>query len=283
MPHFDTPEPISVILEFDVGLARIIASDRADTAVEVLPNDASNEIDAVAAQQVNVTYSRGKLLVKGVKKRSLFGKSGSLDISIALPAGSDVNGTAPLADFVCEGRLGECGLRTSAGDIQVDTADSVRLRTGHGDIRVDRVTGDADVSGAGRVDVGDIGGTATVKNVHGETTVRDVTGDLRAHSSNGRIAVGVTHAGVEVKSAYGSIRVGELARGRTVLQTASGDVEIGIHESTAAWLDVDTRLGSVRNALGPSEGPGKADDTVEVRARTGMGDIIIRRADLLSS
>ncbi|MEV3989862.1 DUF4097 family beta strand repeat-containing protein [Streptomyces sp. NPDC049837] len=277
MPFFDTPEPISVTLEFDIGLARITAGKRTDTVVEVLPTNGSEEADVRAAEQTKVTYSNGTLVIKGPKKRSLFGKSGSVDVRVELPAGSDVEGTAPMADFTCEGRLGDCRLKTSYGDIQVAEAAAVNLKTGHGDIRLDRAAGNAEVAGAGRVDIGEVAGTATVRNGNGETVVGEVTGDLRANSSNGRISVGVAHAGVEAKSANGGIRIGQVARGQVVLQAATGDLEVGIPESTAAWLDVSTRFGSVHNALGPAEGPGDATDTVEVRARAGVGEIIIRR------
>jgi hypothetical protein len=277
MPNFDTPEPISVILEFDIGSARITAGERTDTVVEVLPTDGADDADVRAAQQTKVTYSGGTLLVKGPRKRSLFGMSGSLDVSIELPAGSDLQATSPLADFTCDGRLGDCRIKTSVGDIQVDEAGTVHLKTDHGEIRADRVAGDAEIAGVGRIDVGGIAGTATIKNSNGETTIGDIAGDLRVTSSNGRITVGVAHAGVEARSANGGIRVGEVARGHVVLQTALGDVEVGIRESTAAWLDVNTRLGRVRNSLGPSEGPQASDETVEVRARTELGDIVIRR------
>ncbi|WP_329396200.1 hypothetical protein [Streptomyces melanogenes] len=60
--------------------------------------------------------------------------------------------------------------------------------------------------------------------------------------------------------------------------TAIGDLEVGIRESTAAWLDVNTRMGIVRNALSTADAPGTEDHTVEVRARTGLGDIVIRCA-----
>jgi hypothetical protein len=278
MPTFDTPEPISVTLEFDLGSARITAGTRTDTVVEVLPGDGADDADVRAARQTKVTCSGGALLVKGPKQRSLFGKSGSLEVSIELPAGSDVRATSPMADFTCEGRLGSCRLKTSLGDIQVDRAATVYLKTDHGDIRVDHIEGDAEVLGAGRVDVGEITGAATIKNGNGETTIGEVTGDLRANSANGRISVGVAHTGVDAKSANGGIRIGEVIRGRVVLQTAVGDVEVGIHESSAAWLDVNTRFGRVRNSLSPSEGPGTSDETVEVRARSGVGDIVIRRS-----
>jgi hypothetical protein len=279
MPTFDTPEPITVTLEFDVGSARIIASKRTDTVVEVLPSDGASDADVRVAQQTKVTCSGGRLLVKGPKKRSLFGVGGSLDVSIELPAGSDVQGTSPLGDFTCSGRLGEVRLKTSLGDIQIDEAAQANLKTSHGDIRLDRTTGDAELAGAGRVEVGDIAGAATVKNGNGETTIGQVTGELRVNSANGRIYVGVAHAGVEAKSANGGIRIGEVARGQASLQTAAGNVEVGIRESTAAWLDVHTRVGTVRNSLGPSESPEPSEESVEVRVRTGIGDIVIRRPE----
>ncbi|MFF4606818.1 DUF4097 domain-containing protein [Streptomyces sp. NPDC001339] len=277
MPHFDTPEPISVTLEFDMGSARIIASKRADTVVEVLPTNDAEDIDVRAAQQTKVTCSEGKLLIKGPKKRSLFGKSGSVEVSIELPAGSDLRGSSPMADFTCEGRFGDCRIKTSLGDILIDEAAAVDLRTSLGTVRVDRVTGDAEVVGAGRIDIDVIGGAATVKNANGETVIGEVTGELKANSSNGRISVDIAHAGVDARSANGGIRIGDAARGQMVLQAAAGDIEIGIHESSAAWLDVRTDVGSVRNSLGAAEGPGDSDETVEVRARAGVGDIIVRR------
>lgn len=278
MPVFDTPEPICAIVEFDIGSVRITASERTDTVVEVLPAAGAEEADVRAAQQTTVTCADGVLRVRGPRKRSLFGRPGSLDVTIELPAGSRVEGNAPMADFRCSGPLGDCRLRTSLGDIRVDDAAAARLRTGHGDIRLDRARGDAEVTGAGRVDLGAIRGAATVRNAGGETAIGEVGGELRATSSHGRVSVGVAHAGVDARSARGGIRVGEVARGRISLQSGVGDLEIGIRESTAAWLQVHTRFGSVRNSLGPAEGPRPGEETAEVRAETGVGDIVIRRS-----
>ncbi|MFD7104556.1 DUF4097 family beta strand repeat-containing protein [Streptomyces celluloflavus] len=278
MPAFDTPEPISVTLEFEIGTARITAGSRTDTVVEVLPTDDTADADVRAAQQTKVTCSDGTLVVKGPKKRSPFGRNGSLDVRIELPAGSDLQGTSPIGDFICAGRLGSCRLKTSVGDIQVDAAAAVYLKTDHGDIRLDHAAGDAEITGSGRIDAGLFAGAATVKNSNGETTLGEVTGELRVNAANGRISVGVAHAGVDAKAANGGIRIGEVARGQIVLQTAVGDLEVGIRESSAAWLDVHTRLGGVRNTLDPSEGPERSDEIVEVRARTGLGDIVIHRS-----
>lgn len=75
----------------------------------------------------------------------------------------------------------------------------------------------------------------------------------------------------------GGICVGDVTRGRIDLRTSVGDLEVGIHEGTAAWLDLNPKYGTVRNSLG-SAGPAESDETVEVHARTATGDIIIRRA-----
>ncbi|MFF9867112.1 DUF4097 domain-containing protein [Streptomyces sp. NPDC013953] len=278
MPSYETPAPITAVLEFEVGNVRLSASKRQDTVVDVLPSNAADDADVRAAQQTKVTYANGTLTLKGPKKRGLFGKHGSIDVTVDLPAGSRVRGNSPMGDYTGEGPLGECRIKTSLGDIRLDETSAVNLRTGHGDIRVDRAVGDAEIYGAGRVDLGEITGTATVKNGNGETAIDEITGVLKVSAANGRITVGIAHASVEAKSANGAITVQQVARGVIDLRTAVGDVEVGIRESTAAWLDVNSKFGTFRNALGAAEGPGASDETVEIHARTSVGDIVVRRA-----
>ena len=66
-------------------------------------------------------------------------------------------------------------------------------------------------------------------------------------------------------------------RGSVVLETGFGELELGVREGTTAWLDVIAQHGSVRSELNAIDGPQQSDETVEVRARTGYGDIVIRR------
>ncbi|MEV7356530.1 DUF4097 family beta strand repeat-containing protein [Kitasatospora sp. NPDC091276] len=278
MPTYETDGPISATLEFEIGSVRISASKRTDTVVEVKPANPAEEADVKAAQQTQVDYAGGRFTLKGPKKRSPFGRIGSIDILIELPTGSEINADAPMATFVAEGPLGDCRLKTSLGRIQVEQAASARLKTDHGEVRVDSVDGDAEVSGLGRVAVGTVGGALTVKNSNGDTEVREVHGALKASSSFGRIEVGTAHAGVDAKTAHGPIRIGRVVRGQVTMQTSLGDLEVGIAEGTAAWLDVHSKVGTVRNALGAAQGPGDARETVEVRGRTQLGDVVIRRA-----
>ncbi|MFC8507340.1 DUF4097 domain-containing protein [Streptomyces sp. NPDC057411] len=278
MPSYETSGPLTAVLEFVVAHVRITAGKRTDAVVDVLPSNPADDNDVRAAQQTTVTYADGTLTVKGPKKRGLFGRQGSIDLIVGLPAGSDLRGTSAMGEYTAEGPLGECRVKNSFGNIRIEEATVVDLRTGHGDIRVDRAVGAAEIHGAGRVDIGEIDGAVTVRNGNGETVIGEVTGPLKANSSNGRITVGVAHSSVEAKSANGPIGVKQVARGVVDLQTSVGDVEIGIPRSTAAWLDVHAKFGTLRNQLDAADNPGDAEETVQIHARTSVGDIVIRRA-----
>ncbi|MEU8437634.1 DUF4097 family beta strand repeat-containing protein [Streptomyces sp. NPDC029216] len=278
MLTFETPAPIALSVEIDVGSVRLTAGERPDTVVEVLPADPADPDDERAARECRVDHAGGTLTVRGPRKRLPFGRVGSVDVCVGLPAGSRVRAATGVGALVLDGAFGACVLKSGAGDIRVAEAGPVELRTGHGDVRLDLCAGDAEVQGAGGIRIGRVDGTATVKNLNGDTEIGEVTGDVRAKSSNGSITVDRAHGSVEAKSASGAIRIGELARGKADLQTAAGRIDIGIRVSVAAWLDVTSRLGKVHNTLGPSEGPDGSDGVVEVRARTGLGDIVITRA-----
>lgn len=283
MPSFATPAPISVTLEIGIGDVRIIASDRADTVVEVRPSNESDESDVKAAAQTRVEYADGALLVRTPKTRALgfSRKTRSVDVSIELPAGSRVYGDAVAADLRCSGRLGECRFKTSAGHIRLDHTGPAHLDTSAGQVAVERAEGDAEVTtGTGAVRLGEVDGAAVVKNSNGSTEIGTVTGDVRVRAANGDISIGHARgAQVDAKTANGGIRIGEVVRGSVVIKTAMGDLEVGIGAGTAAWLDVGTGFGRVDKSLDDiATGPGASDESVEVRAHTSFGDITIRRS-----
>src|ERR1700674_3608984 len=97
MPTFDTPGPISVTVELGVGDLRIVASDRADTVVDVRPSNSSRKRDVTAAQQTRVEYADGRLLIKAPIRRSPFTfwrGSESIAVEIHVPAGSQLQAQA---------------------------------------------------------------------------------------------------------------------------------------------------------------------------------------------
>jgi Putative adhesin len=267
MPIFDTPGPISVTLELGVGDLRVVASDRADTVVEVQPSDPANPSDVTAAEKASVEYANGVLQIKAPKGWKRYGFRGggeSIDVHIELPAGSQLRGEAGVAALRSIGSLGECRYKTGAGDVTVEhVAGTAELTTGTGQVRIDR-----------------IGGSAMVKNTNGDTWIGEVVGDLQVKAANGKIAVDQAHGAVTAKTANGDIHLDEVARGVIVAETALGKVDVAVGVGVAAWLDLHTSFGQVNNLLDAGERPGPSEDTVEVRARSSFGDITIRRADI---
>jgi len=98
------------------------------------------------------------------------------------------------------------------------------------------------------------------------------------NAANGKIVVEQAQAAVAAKTANGDVRLRDVTRGAVIAQTAFGKVDIGIRDGVAAWLDLDTRFGTVHTDLDAAERPEPGEEAVEVRARSAFGDITIRRA-----
>ncbi|MER5852634.1 DUF4097 family beta strand repeat-containing protein [Streptomyces sp. NPDC002012] len=279
MPSFDTPQPISVNAHVDAGSIQFAATGRADTVVDVAPRDPKKDQDVRAAEQTEVTYASGVLTVRTPKQRYLLGRTGTVDVTVELPTGSRIDMTGAWAQVLGEGRLGEVRVKTSSGDVRLDTTGPLQLTASHGSITVDRIEGMAEITtSSGSLRVGTVDGPAVLKNSHGTTTVGTATGDLRVSGANGDINIERAEGSVAATTAHGTLRVAEVTCGTVQLETSYGAIEVGVREGTAAWLDVSSRSGQVRNTLTASETPEKTEDTVEVRARTRHGNIDVRRA-----
>ncbi|MEV4488521.1 DUF4097 family beta strand repeat-containing protein [Micromonospora coxensis] len=281
MPSFDTPGPISASVELVAGDVRITAGPRTDTVVQVRPADEADDRDVRAAAQTTVEYASGRLVVHGPRQPhfGIFGRTGSVEVTIDLPAGSAVEGKLGVGAVNCSGALADCRLRTGAGDLQVEDAGTLNLHTGHGAAIAENVTGDAELTtGSGKLSVRAVGGRTVLKNGNGDTWIGDTRGDLRVNAANGHVAAEHAAASVTANTANGDIRIGELVRGSATLRTAAGRIEVGIRRGTAARLDLHTQFGKVRNDLDATAGPGDSDEKAEVRARTAFGDILIHRS-----
>lgn len=267
MRTFDTSEPISVDLELGVADLRIVATDRVDTVVEVEPSNANNPADVTAASETSVQYANGVLRIKGPKgwKRYSWRGGSSIDVRIELPTGSRLRCETGVVPLRSSGTLGEC-----------------RYKTGAGDLNIENVTGDVDLTtGTGEVRIERIGGSATLKSGNGDIWVGEVLGETQVKAANGKISTGRAHAAVTAKSSNGDINLGEVSCDEVVASTACGKVDIGVRFGVAAWLDLHTSFGHVRNLLDATNHPDPSEETVKVRARTSFGDITIRRqADL---
>lgn len=261
MPTFQTPEPIDAVVEVVAGSVRLTATDRDDTVVEVRPRDPSRASDVRAAEQARVDFSHGKLLVSAGRKFISLGRGGAVEIDIALPSRSRLQGSTASASVSGDGLLGDCRFATASGSAQLAAVEgNLKADSASGDVRVQRLTG-----------------SASVATASGETTIGELDGDLKFQAASGALAIGRLRGNVKSQTASGSVTVTAAVSGAVTVQSGSGEVEVGIPEGTAAQLDVTTRSGTVTNGLAPSDGPSGADETLTVHARTGSGDITVRR------
>jgi DUF4097 and DUF4098 domain-containing protein YvlB len=286
MPTFSTPEPITVDIWVPAGNIWVTAADRPDTVVDVQPSDVGQDIDVRAAEQTRVDLADGHLSVRAPRARvwGLFGRTPSIEVTVTVPTGSRVTSETMAGAFRATGRLGECRIKSSAGDIRLEDADQIDLDSGAGEITAGRISGNAEVTtGSGKVRLRQVGGSAVVKNSNGDNWIGSVAGDVRVSTANGGITVDHAYGDVTATTAMGAVRIGEVVRGSVSLKTAMGELEVGVRRGTAAWLDAQTRFGQVRNRLEPTAAPGAQEETVEVRARTSYGDIVIHHTDSTGS
>jgi|SRR6516162_4058691 len=190
---FDTPGAISAVLDVPAGRVRFIAADRADTAVEVLPANASKGRDVTAAEQTTVEYADGVLRIETPAKNRYLGPPGSIEVTVQLPAGSRVEAKAASAEFRAVGRLGDVAVEGAYRQIKLDEAASVRLTAIDGDVEVGRLNGPAEISTArGDIRIAEAArGTVVLRTQSGDISVSAAAGvsaALDAGTGHGRIS-----------------------------------------------------------------------------------------------
>ncbi|MGA5465070.1 DUF4097 family beta strand repeat-containing protein [Mycobacterium sp. NPDC050041] len=263
MPTFPTPEPIVADIEVVAGSVRLTAGDRDDTVVDIRPRDPSRASDIRAAENARVDFANGRLKIAAGPKMLALGGRGAVDVDIALPSRSRLQASTASADVYADGLLGDCRFSSASGRVALDVVE--------GNLKADTASGDVAVrSVAGPVSISTASGDAVVELLHGE---------LNFQAASGGLTVGELHGNARAQTASGPTTVTTAVTGSLRARTGSGDVEIGLPHGTAARLDVSTASGTVRNTLQPSDGPSDGDRTLEVHARTGSGDILVRRFD----
>ncbi|MFC8454833.1 DUF4097 family beta strand repeat-containing protein [Kitasatospora sp. NPDC057223] len=218
MQKFDTPAPISAVLDVPAGRISFIAADRTDTTVEVRPADASKSRDVKAAEQTTVEYGDGVLRIGVAPARSrILGSPGFVEVTVQLPAGSRIGAKAAAAEFRGVGRLGDVAFEGAQGTVKLDEAASARLTLLAGDISVGRLGGPAEISTQkGDIRIAEaVGGTVVLRTEAGDVTVgaaRGVSASLDAGTTHGRIHNALTNtdgaaAGLSIHAttAYGDI------------------------------------------------------------------------------
>ncbi|MGI5228833.1 hypothetical protein [Actinoallomurus sp. CA-142502] len=115
MRKFDTPHPITVVLNVPAGRVQLIAADRTDTTIEIQPANPAKNRDVKAAEQTTAEYTDGVLKIQAPAKNQYLSPSGSIEVTINLPAGSHIQATAASTELHTTGRLGDITIAAAAG------------------------------------------------------------------------------------------------------------------------------------------------------------------------
>ncbi|MET8336370.1 DUF4097 family beta strand repeat-containing protein [Streptosporangium canum] len=221
MQKFDTPTPVTAVLDIPAGRIRFIAADRADTVVEVLPANASKSRDVKAAEQTEVTYGDGVLRIKAPEaKNQILGASGSIEVTVQLPTGSHIEAKAASAELRGVGRLGDVAFESAQGSVKLDETASARLTLLAGDLSVGRLGGPAEIS----TQKGDLHITEAVR---GTVVLRTEAGGISVGAARG------VSAALDAGTSYGRIH-------NALKNTDGADAALTIH-ATTAYGDITAR------------------------------------------
>ena len=263
---FQTPGHVSLDVRLPEGEVRLETGAGGETVVELsgLPEDDLRQIARVAVRERGGAYEV-RVEIEDRHGWERFFKSRNVRIDVVAPEGADVHVRGGSADVDGRGRFGALAVSTGSGDITFEeAAGDADLKSGSGDIRVREVSGNAAVAtGSGDVDFERVGGTAQVR------------------SASGDVHIGESGADVTVQTASGDQRLDEVVQGEVLLQSASGDMTVGIRRGSRIAVDARSLSGDTSSEIGLDdfEVDGGGDGPfVELRATTMSGDVRVVRA-----
>jgi hypothetical protein len=271
---FPVTGPLELTCQFGSGSLSVNAQDQlAEARVTIR----SREVDLPVEQLFRVELTGNRLEVvqqsepdsflQGMRNFNLgrlFGRA-DFDIVVELPAGSEVKATVASAAVTSTGRIGATTVSSGSGNVELDEVDGpLRMQGGSGNLAANRVTGAGKVrGGSGNVQIGEIAGALSV------------------NLGSGQVEIGVAHDTVRIRSGSGTTQI-EAADGDIDIASSSGTVTIGLRAGQQARLDVATGSGRLNTEM-PVQDAAPTGPAITIRARTGSGDITVRRAAAVAS
>jgi DUF4097 and DUF4098 domain-containing protein YvlB len=278
MHTFETPGATAVTIQVGAGQVTVVAEDTDRTTVELTALNAAGE-ESIALARIE---QKGRTVVVHLPRLrvGLFRQGAGVDVAVTCPRGTSLVVRADSADVRATGTFGDAVVTTGSGNIDVDTVTrSAKLKAGSGTVAAAHV-GEALIvtTGSGDVNVDHTGGHALLTVGSGHITIGELAGETVTKTGSGDVDVARLDGTLLTKSGSGSLTVRRAAAGQVTARGASGNVDIGIEDGTAAWLDVSTVSGRISQELGESEAPGEGQQRVEITAHTVSGNLRVHRS-----
>lgn len=214
MHTFATPHPLSVAVDVPAGRVRLVAGPRTDTTVELRPTDPARRRDTAAAERTDVELRDGVLRITTPTRHELLGPSGQVDVTVHLPAGSDVRVDGS-AQTQAVGRLGDVTVTGSYGAVTLDEVATARVTAAAGDVVVGRLAGPAEIATTkGDVRVAEAhGGRVVLSTQMGDIDVSAAAGvaaTLDAGTALGRVSDALRTDGTPLLALTATTSLGDI-------------------------------------------------------------------------
>jgi hypothetical protein len=277
MPSYNVSGPIDLDVTAGVAFVDIVASDRPDAVVEVVPSKPGRSGDESLAREATVSFDSGRVRVKVPRRLNLFGRSDSVDVRCEVPTGSRVTIENAYGSVRARGVLGDSRIVAKYGGVTADTVANLILEAPYGSTDIAEVTGRLDVTaGHGAVRIAEVHGDARLRASHGTMELGIAAGNVEVATS-GALTIDRALGDVTARSAHGAIRIREVSGGTIRLDNGHADVDVGVPTGVAAWIDASSAHGRVRNELTPDPVAAASDRSVELHLHANYGNVIIRR------
>jgi hypothetical protein len=263
MRQWDFPfsDPVDISIDSWASGSIAVSGEPTDT-VTVLVERSHRRGAADRPDEIEVAFEDGQLYIRGPRGLSFRSHHG-LDLTIKAPAGSTCAAKTASAGLSCVGVVSALSMNTASGHLTATSVTGdVTVRSASGDLLLDKV-----------------GGELTMHTASGDTQVKRVDGAVRISSASGDVTIGSCGGPVNARTASGDVSFDGVASGLVQVNTATGDIRVGVLPGLGVYLELSSLSGSVRSDLDEVDGPdGDADTAVEIRARTMSGNIRITKA-----
>ena len=276
---FDTPHPVRLSVQNEVGLVTVVAGPR-DTTEVVVSADSPAADDIV--ERTVVERRDDQVVVKVPRQGKGFFHRSGVTVQVSLPERSDVTVVTASADVDVTGLIGTADITTASGDVTTDDVSSgVRGKTASGDITLGNVGGELRVDTAsGSLRCSSVGDRASFSSASGEVEIGLAQGRVDVKTSSGRVRLGELTRGADVVNVSGDVRVLSLSEGSLRVRSVSGDVSVGVAEGVELHVDVQTMSGRVHSEIPIDDAParGHTGRKADVTVSTVSGDVEMQRA-----
>jgi len=282
---FETPAPVRLYVENEVGLVAITATETGTTVVSLeAETPGAQELVDKAVVECRPT---GKSHIVAVRVKRLHGmrfiRRNAVAVRVEVPVGSDVKALTGSAGIDITGPITTADLSSASGDITADDViDDVVVKTASGDVTLGAVGGELRAhSASGDVRCSSVAGSAVFATASGDLEVGAAGDRVEVKATSGNVRLGEVSHGARIVNVSGDVRILALGEGALHVRSVSGDVSVGVVRGVALHVDVETLSGTVRSDFSLDDAPSRGSAgtrLVDLSVRSVSGNVEVERA-----